>query len=346
MGVVFSGTKVPQSELKAIQHELYADFGTFREKDIDIQEGHKSGAEVYESKVTVTPKPYTGGAVTAGSDVLAVQRSVVNLTKIEFSDTVKYDSLLDTRFEKSMKKGAFNVVSQEFDNAILQFITPAIGQTMEEIVWTGATTAQKALIAGLTPGAGQGSISASAQVIAAAMPTNLINSLPAIILHNDSLSKDTPGAGIGDYVKVAGTPYTAATIAAEYAKMYAAIEPKVLNDKVNPPVIYAPLADRQLMRTANNSVGAASNQNFLFSSPAMDAKAFYNGVEVKFKPLPTDFAIISPSVYLKILFDLKNDMNILETGKMPAGSDEYYYKNVQAMAAWVTNQRYIILYGG
>ena len=103
-----------------------------------------------------------------------------------------------------MAAGAFNTVSSEFDNAVLQDISPAISETMENVTWDGATTAQKALIAGLTPGAPQGSISAGAQTLVAASPTNLVNSIPAIILHNDSISKDTPGAGLGDYKKVRG----------------------------------------------------------------------------------------------------------------------------------------------
>ncbi len=345
MSITFSGTKLPQSEIKDIQSEIYADWGTFRDRDIKIDEGHKSGTEVYESKVTVVNEAYSADAVTASAGDAKVDRSAVTLVKTMFKDIIDYNVLLDTRFENSMKQGAFNTVSQEFDNAVLQFIQPAISQTMEEITWDGATTAQKALIAGLTPGAGQGSISAAAQVLVAAMPTNLVNSLVATILHNDSQSKDTPGAGIGDYIKVASTAYTAATIAAEYQKMYEAIEPKILNDKLNPPIIFAPLADRQLMRVANNSVGAASNQNFLFSSPAMDAQAFYNGVEVRFKPL-VDFHIISPGVFLVLLFDLLNDMNILETGKIANGADQYFYKNVQSFTTWCTNQRYIILYGG
>lgn len=346
MPITFSGTKLPQSEIKEIQHEIYSDWGTFRERDVNIQEGHKSGTEVYESVVTVNNKAYSSGAVAAdGTADYKVDRSAVTLVKTQFSDVIDYNTLLDTRFEKSMKKGAFNTVSQEFDNAILQFITPAISQTMEEITWDGVTAAQKIDIAALVPGAGQGSISAAAQVLVAAMPVNLVNSLPSIILHNDSQSKAVPGAGLGDYIKVASSAYTSATIAAEYAKMYAIIDPKVLHDKLFPPIIYAPLADRQLMRIANNAVGAAQQINFLFSDTSATAKAFYNGVEVKFKPL-VDFHVISPARYLMLLFDLLNDMNILETGKMADGADQYYYKNVQAFTTWVTNQRYIILYGG
>lgn len=344
MAIVFGGTKLPQSEITEIQKEIYANWDTFRNGDVSIEEGHKSGADVYESKVSVNMAAYSSGAVSAGSDVLGVQKSVVNLTKIQFADTVDYNTLLDTRFERSMAAGAFNTVSTEFDNAVLQDVSPAIAQTMEDVTWDGATTAQKALIAGLTPGAAQGSISAGAQTLVAASPTNLVNSLPAIILHNDSQSKDTPGAGIGDYKKVLSiATITSSTIAAEYAKLFAVLEPKVLKNET--VIIFAPLEHRQLMMIANNSVGAASNQNFVFSGTGMDAKAYYNGIEVKFKPL-VGFMIASPAKYLKILFDLANDMNVLETGKMANGSDQYFYKNVQAYATWCTNQRYITLYGG
>jgi len=344
MAISFIGGSQNQTELEEIQREIYSDWGTFRDMDIDISEGHKSGTDVYESIVSVGMKAYTGAAVTAGSDTLKVSKSSVTTTKVEFSDLINYNSLLDTRFERSMARGAFNTVSNEFDNAVLQQITPAISQSSENSIWDGATTATKAAIAGLTPGASQGSISAGAQTLAAAMPTNLIDSIPAVLLYNASQAKVTPGAGLGDYKKVVSiATITSATIAAEYSKLYNTLDPKVLaNEKV---VIFAPLAHRQLMMTANNSVGAASNQNFTFSGDGMDAKAYYNGIEVKFKPL-TGFMIAAPSKYLKLLMDLAGDVSKLEVDKQANGSDFYYYKNVQAYACWVTNQRYITLYGG
>jgi hypothetical protein len=346
MAIVFSGTKLPQSELPEIQKEIYSNWGTFRDMDVDIQEGHKSGTEVYESKVTVNMAAYSSAAITAGSDTLTVGRTPVVTTKIQFKDVIDYNTLLDTRFEKSMAAGAFNIVSTEFDNAVLQDISPAISQTMENVCWNGATTAQKALIAGLTPGAAQGSISAGAQTLAAAMPTTLFNSLPATILHNYSQSKTVPGAGLGDYKKVLTiAAITSATIAAEYAKLYAVIDPVIIADLNNQPVIYAPLAHRQLMRIANNTVGAAQQINFLFESDKNDSKCYYNGIEVKFKPL-IGFMIASPPKYLKILMDLASDMNVLETGQMANGAEQMYYANVQNIATWVTNQRYIVLYGG
>lgn len=346
MAISFSGTKLPQSELAEIQKELYSNWGTFRDMDVDIQENHKSGTEVYESKVSVNMAAYSSAAITAGSDVLKVDRTPVVTTKVQFKDVIDYNTLLDTRFERSMAQGAFNLVSTEFDNAVLQDITPAISQAMENAVWNGATSAQKTAIAALTPNAAQGSISAGAQTLAAAMPTTLFNSLPATILYNYSQSKGTPGAGLGDYKKVLTiSAITSATIAAEYGKLYAQIDPIVIADLNNQPVIYAPLAHRQLMRIANNAVGAAQQINFLFDSDKNDAKCYYNGIEVKFKPL-VGFMIASNPKYLKVLMDLASDMSVLETGQMANGAEQMYYSNVQNIATWVTNQRYIVLYGG
>lgn len=345
MPITFTGTSLPQAELTNIQRELYADYGTFANGDVDIQENFKSGAEVYESKVTVNMAAYSSGAVSAGSDTLAFNRSPVSLVRVQFADTVDYQTLLNTRFERSMKAGAFNLVSSEFDNYVLQDIKPAISEVMESATWDGATAATKVAIAALIPGAPQGSISAGAQTLVAAMTTKLVDSFPATILYNTSQAKTAPGAGLGDYQKVLSiSTVTSSTIAAQYALWYATINPKVLNTKEQ-PVAFVPLAHKQFMKIANNSVGAASNQNFLFEGSGLNEKCYYNGIEIKFKPL-VGFMIICNPMYLKLLMDLKGDLSGLEIGKMSNGADQFYYKNVQAWATYCTNQRYIVLYGG
>lgn len=346
-GVTFSGTKLAQSELKDIQSEIYADWGTFRDRDISIDEGHKSGTDVYESKVTVNMKAASAAAVTAdGTAEYKVDKTPVTNARVMFADVVDESTLLDTRFEKSMKAGAFNLVSSEFDNAVLQYITPAISERMESALWDGATTAQKVAIAALTPAAPQGSISAGAQTLVAAMPVNLFNSLPATILYNDSQSKTVAGAGLGDYKKVLTiTAITSANIAAQYQLLFATLDPKVLADPANPPVIFAPLAHRQLMRTANNSVGAASNKNFDFENNTLQSKVYFQGIEVKFKPL-VGFMICADPRYLKLLVDMISDISSMETGQVANGAQQMWYKNVQSLTTWCTNQRYITLYGG
>ena len=110
-------------------------------------------------------------------------------------------------------------------------------------------------------------------------------------------------------------------------------------------MIYAPLGDRQLIKIANNAVGAASNINFLVEGSGVSEKISYNGIEIKFVPL-VGFRILTDPRYLKVLMDLVSDMSTLNIGEVANGAMQRYVKNVQTLATWVTNQRYITLYGG
>lgn len=347
MAVNYSGGKENQTELEKIQQELYAESFTLREGLVEIDQEHKSGADVYESSVEVTAKAATTGGVTASGDIdLNVNKTGVSLTSFEYQDVIDEDSLKGTRFERSMDRGAFNIDSDEFDRKVLIQVAPAIGEDVENMIWNGATTAQKALIAALTPGAAQGSISAGAQTLVAAMPTRLVNSLPATILHNSSNAKAVPGAGLGDYIKVPSIAVIdASTIAAEYSKMYLAAPSKAVNHRAEPAQIFAPLSHRQLIKTANNSVGAASNKNFLVEGSGESEVISYNGHVINFVPLE-GFMIFAIPSYLKVLMDLMSDVSSLNIGQMANGARQRYIKNIQTMTTWVVGQKYITLYGG
>lgn len=347
MAITYTGTTRNYTELAEIQAELYQSSFTLAEGVIDIQPGHKSGTDVYESKVSVTMSAFNTGSVTATGNIgLAVQKTPVSLVGFNYEDTINPNTLKGTRFEKSMKAGAFNIVSDEFDRKILIEIEPAIGEDIESKLWNGATTATKAAIAALTPGAGQGSITAAAQAAVASMPTTLFDSFVTRILYNNSQSKVIPGAGLGDYIKVTGTTVTSANIATEYGKLYAGAPVKVTSNQKKRGVIFAPLSDFALIKVANNAVGAAQQINFLIEGAEGNEKVYYNGHRIYFHPLGATFRIFTMPEYLKVLMDAESDLNTLQTGMMPAGSMEMFVKNTQSIATWVTNQRYITLYGG
>lgn len=347
MAVAYTGGKTNQTELQEIQQELYAESFTIRDGLIDVDENHKSGADVYESSVDVTAGAATTAGVTATGDIsLNVNKTGVALVSYQYEDVIDEDSLKGTRFERSMARGAFNNVSDEFDQRVLIQTAPAIGEDVEGMIWNGATTAHKALIAALTPGAAQGSISAGAQTLVAAMPTKLFNSLPATILHNDSNAKATPGAGLGDYIKVPSiASIDASSIAAEYSKMYLAAPTKAVNHRAEPSEIFAPLSHRQLIKTANNSVGAASNKNFLVEGSGEGEVISYNGHKINFVPLE-GFMIFAIPSYMKLLMDLVSDVSSLMIGQMANGARQRYIKNIQTATTWVVGQKYITLYGG
>ena len=345
MPINFTGSTRNQSELEEIQAELYQDSKTFREAVIDIQEGHKSGTDVYESKVEVAMTALNTGEVTATGNIdLNFSNTPVSLVAFNYEDIIDDNSLKGTRFEKSMKAGAFNTVSDEFDKKVLIDITPAIGADLENKIWNGATAATKAAVALLVPGAGQGSITAAAQTAVAAMPTTLFDSLVVRTLYNNSQAKTTPGAGLGDYDKVTGTTVTSANIAAQTALLYAGANSKLTD---NPDAeFFMPLGHKQLIKIANNAVGAAQQVNFLVEGSGANEKIYYNGHKINFHPIGDTFMIFTMPKYLKVLMDLKGDLSSLQIGQVANGAMQRYIKNTQAMSTWVTNQRYITLYGG
>jgi len=347
MAVNYTGGKTNQTELEKIQQEIYAESFTFKNNLVEISEGHKSGADVYESGVTAVAQPATTAGVTATGNIeLNVNKTGVNLVSFEFQDVIEEDSLKGTRFERSMKRGAFNIVSDEFDKKVLIQTAPAIGEVVENMIWDGATTAKKSNIAGLTAGAPQGSISAGAQALVASMPTNLVNSLPATILYNDSNAKAVAGAGLGDYRKVLNiATITSGNIADEYAKMYGDAPSKTVNHRSEPAEIFAPLGHRQLIKVANNQKGASQQINFLVEGSGENETISYNGLKINFVPL-VGFMILAIPSYLKVLCDLTSDVSTLNIGQMANGARERYIKNIQTMTTWCVGQKYITLYGG
>jgi hypothetical protein len=343
MAVTYTGTKTETGEYAEIIQEIYADSPTFRGETIELVEGHKSGMDIYESSADITFTAANFGPVTVDNVNLKAQKSIVNLKTFNVEGIIDESSLKGTRFEKSMKAGAYNVVSDEFDQKVLIQVTPAVGAKLESWVWDGATTATKAAIAALTPGAGQGSISAGAQALVAAMPTTLFDSIPATMLYNDSQSKTVPGAGIGEYIKVAGTTVTTANIVTEYVKMYNAIPDKVLVlTGEDAPVIYAPKAHYKLIKSVNRVQGAALQENFVGTS---FNDMYFNDVRIMFVDL-VGFSIVAQKKNLKLVMDLLSDSSQLIIEKEANASTRRILKLINTMTTWVVKQKYNVLYNG
>ena len=344
MAVTYTGTKTQAGEYAEIVQEIYADSPTFRGETIEIVEGHKSGMEIYESSAEITFSAANYGSVTADNVALKTQKSKVDLNTFNVEGIIDESSLKGTRFEKSMAAGAYNVVSDEFDKAVLVQVTPAVGAKLESWVWNGATAATKAAIAALTPGAGQGSISAGAQALVAAMPTTLFDSVPATMLYNNSQSKAVPGAGLGDYKKVL-TPatVTAASIVAEYVKIYNTIPDDVLvMTGDDAPIIYAPKAHYKLIKSVNRVQGAALQENFVGNS---FNDMYFNDVKIIFVDL-VGFAVVAQKKNLKLVMDLLSDSSQLIIEKEANASTRRILKLINTMNTWVVKQKWNVLYNG
>lgn len=340
----YSSVKIRGKQILPFQTLLLTKDTSVADGYVGFEPGAKEGSVWTESNETVTEIDYTGAPVTeADTDAMNIFDNKIYYAVTEYRKLVKQNNIHNSIFSEDMGVGAEKRVSQTFTNYATESFAGAIANQQMINRWQGATTATKAAIAALTPGAGQGSISASTQAKIAALPTAKRDGFFATMVYNTFRANAV--AGLGEYIKVDGTIITASNIADEYARIYQAIPADVLADTDKPVIIEAPLAHRQFMRTANNSVGAASNQNFLFEGDAIDAKCSYNGVRVSFVNLPANVMIAHPSKALFINADAANEeSNFMEIGKMANGSDWIYFKNVWAYNHAVMNQARNVLY--
>ena len=147
MAINYTGTKEERGEYAEIVSEIYADSPTFRGETVELVEGHKSGMDIYESSASVEFTDANYGQVTTDNVNLKSQKSIVNLATFNVEGIIDEVSLKGTRFERSMKAGAYNVVSDEFDKKVLIQVQPAVSAKLESWAWNGATAETKALIA-------------------------------------------------------------------------------------------------------------------------------------------------------------------------------------------------------
>lgn len=297
-----------------------------------------------EFKTNPSLQLYTGNALPFQGDIEVKDYNCVPV-KFESKSSFLEEALRSSRFNASMAPGAWNIDSSEFNTTVLADYGPKTSAAAELEFWSGISAATKTAIAALTPGAGQGAITAATQAKVAAMTANStgFDGVLATILYNDNFK----AAGLGNYIKVTGVAsITAANIAAEYAKLYQAIVPAVLDDNLDPAVIYAPRSHRQLMRTANNSVGAAQQINFLFESTDNQSKVFYNGVEVLFVPLPEGYMYASQRSNVTWNTDLDADLNVVQIDKVQADADVKFIRMIFTMDATIMRQSQSVLYGG
>jgi len=235
--------------------------------------------------------------------------------------------------------GAFNIESSEFASTVLAQYAPNISQDAESLFWGGMTAATQTAIAALTANDAQGSITAATKTAIALLSPKLVDGVFAKALYDN--------AALGGYIKVKGTTVTSSNIADECAKIYAAIPSENLADTVSPTVIYAPRAWRQLARIANNAKGAAQQINFEFESGAVDARCYYNGVEMLFVPAPNDLmAYAQRKAAVMWCTDLLDDVNAFIVDKLTPDADTQFVRSIYTLAANVGQASKGVLYGG
>lgn len=317
MALSYTPTDIRGKAVEPVLEQLFFLNKTVAKGYVTFNDQIKAGTVFTEAGVTVTAQLYTGQALSSNGSLNVTDRYITPV-KLEYKQTFLQEGLRTSRFNRDMAVGAWNLDSNEFATSVLNLVGPACSQDAENQFWSGILAATQASISG-------GSFGTTAKAVAAALTPGYVDGVFAKALWDNG----TNGTGI----KVTATTWSSSNIAAEFAKIYAAIPADVLEDTQSPVVIYAARNAKQLMKIANNAVGAAQQINFLFEGTGADERCYYNGVEVFFVPLPSNTAYAQRPAAVSWNTDLVDDVTRVDIGKVQNDGDLMYIRTIYTLAA-------------
>jgi hypothetical protein len=333
MAISYTGAQIPTDFKSEIIEEILFRNDTVEKGLVAFETGIKAGRIITENLNSVTMQAWTVNPTGSEAGSIGLEDTVVTPVKVEYIDKFTPDDLRSTRFNRDMKEGAINDVSDEFNRLVLNGVAPLISLDAESKFWNGATAATQTAVAALTAGTGQTSVGAAEKTLVAAMDTNLFDSLTARIIYNKG--------AVGKRVKVAGTTLSANNIATEMGKVYDAI-PDVVLSSAEKPLIYAP---RNVKKFINN-FNLAQTYRDTFTVDLATNKYFYLDVEIVFVPLASNVIIAAVPTNFMWCTDSQDDYANIEIAKYPAPRKDYFYDVIFTVFAHVVNQKFNVLYVG
>jgi hypothetical protein len=313
--------------------EIIFENKTISEGLVAFETGIKAGTIFTENSNAVVMQAWQVNPSASGT--IGINDVLITPVKVEYLDAFTPNDLRTSRFNRDMKPGAWNDVSDEFAKMILNGVAKSISADAETKFWNGATSATKTAVAALTAGALNTQVSTQEKALVAAMPTNLLDSVITRAIYNN--------AAVGGRIKVVGTAaITASTIVAQYQLLYTSIVAETLSASEEKAFIYAPRSHKQLINIANVNL----TYRDVFSVDMVADKYYYLGVEIKFVPIAENVMLVAVPSSIKWCTDLMEDLNMVVIDKYPQPRKDYFYDVVFTIFAHVTNQKFNTLYVG
>jgi len=341
MAINYSSVDIRGVAADPILAELMFQNQTINEGLVTFEDDVKAETIFTEASAEAVMQQYTSGAPSPDGELGGFD-AVVSPTKVMYYQEFDPDKLRFSRYKRDMPRGAWNVFSNEFERLVIGGVyANKISLDAENKFWTGATQATKDAVAGLTPGTNQNEISAEEQALIASMPTTLFDGVIAKAIYNNSNENQT--LQVGGRRKVVGTTITSSNIKDEYDKLYADIDPVNLSTQSDTPYIYAPRGHKQLINIFNNN---PANYKDAFDVSDDKSTYYYNGIEIKFVPIPDNtmwFAMKGHTVWCT---DLQSDINTINMDKIANNREDMFLKSIFTIKAHVRNQSFNTLYVG
>lgn len=340
MAIVSNSTDIKGVAAEPIIEEILFQNNTLNKGLVTFEDDVKAETIFTEADATATMQAWISGEPTS-SGSLNSWDTVVTPSKVMFYQEFDPEALRFSRYKRSMKQGAWENFSTEFEQVVIGGIySNRISLSAERNFWLGATAATKATIAGLTAGTANTAIGAEEQAMVAASlgEDGLFDGLLTKVLYNNS--RASGAAQVGERIKVAGTQFTSENIKAEYDKIYAAIPSEVIQNGET-PIIYAPYSHKQLITIFNNNVA-----NFKDAFAVSGDTYGFNGLTIEFVPFPEDTVLCAKKEHLFWVTDLMSDVNTVKMDKIATNREDYFLKSAMSEGAHVANQRFNVLYVG
>lgn len=341
MALSYSPIAIRGKAAEPIIEEVLFENATIEQDLVSFEDDVKAETIFTEASAEATMQAYTSGVPTSAGSLNSFD-TLVTPVKTQFYQEFDPNTLRFSRFKRDMKPGAWNILSSEFERIVIGGLyARQISLAAEREFWLGATSTTKTAVAALTAGTGQASVGAAEKTLVAALTASLIDGVLVKMIYNSSNASAT--AGVGGRVKVAGTTITATNIKEEYDKVYVNIPAVNLSGLGDAPFIYAPRSHKQLINIFNNN---PANYKDAFSVSENKQNYFFNGVEIKFVPIPENVIVAAKKQHLFWCTDLKADINLMQIDKIAANREDMFIKSNMNIAAHVANQEFNVLYVG
>lgn len=340
MAVSYNVLDIRGVAAEPIIEEILFENVTIADSLVAFEEDVKAETVFTEATASATMQAYTSGTPTSAGS-LNLFDVAVTPTKVQYYQEFDPNSIRFSRLKRDIKPGAWEIMSTEFEKVVVGGLyAKQISLDAEAKFWNNATAATKTAVAALTAGTTQITVGAAEKTLVAGTTAGLFDGIITKLIYNSSNATLT--AGVGGRVKVAGTTITAANIKDEYDKLYAAIPAATLL-KGEDVFIYAPRSHKQLINIYNND---ATKFKFAFSVNDARTEFYFNGVAVKFVPIPENTMIVAVKTNLIWATDLQSDFNKMELNKISNNREDMFIKNNMTIAAHVVNQKFNVLYCG
>lgn len=295
-----------------------------------------------EANTTATMQAFTSGAPTSqgGPDLFD---TVVTPAKVMYYAEFDPETLRPSRFKRDMAPGAWNMLSDEFERMVIGGLySKNISSDAEVKFWSGVKSTTQTAVAALSAGTPNTQVSTPEKTLVAAMTACPVDGVVAKMIYNDSNSAAT--ASVGGRIKVSGVTggITSSNIKTEYDRLYAAA-PAVVIDSQDEKYIYAPQSHKQLINIYNNN---PANYKDAFSVSEDKTRYFFNGIEIKFVPVPENVMILALKKHIVWCTDLASDVSTIVVDKIANNREDRFVKSIMTIGAHIGQQAFNVLYVG